>query len=224
MMDRLGYPFCLGRIFDVLEEDRGQYDAPRPIFWASGTAILIRREMLDRTGLLDEGLWAHWEEIDLCWRLQLAGGGIYSVPASVIHHHSGWTLGSDRFLKLYLNHRNSLIVLIKHTGPFRLLWLLPQRAALEALTVAYGLLRLDWKRPAAVLCAFFWLGSHPGALWRGRRASRLLQRIPRREVEGRMYRRALVFQHFLRGVRSAGQLAPPAGAPTQKPAPAAGMP
>ena len=142
-MDLLGYPFCLGRVFDELEEDRGQYDEPAPIFWASGSAILIRREFLTTTGLLDEVLWAHWEEIDLCWRIQLAGGGLSSVPSSVIYHHSGWTLPPEHFKKMYLNHRNSLVVLIKNSSLSRLAWALPIRLAMEVLTVLRGLARLE---------------------------------------------------------------------------------
>ncbi len=206
LMDLFGYPFCLGRIFDEMEEDLGQYDAPRPIFWASGSAILIRREVLERTGLLDESLWMHWEEIDLCWRIHLAGGEISSVPASVIYHHSGWTLSASRFKKLYLNHRNSLFVTIEHSAWRRLLWMLPLRAGMEMLTILYGLVRLEWKRPAAVAGALVWVATHPLTLWRGRRASRRIRRVPCREVERRMYAGSVVYQHFVRGVRRASEL------------------
>ena len=206
MMDLLGYPFCLGRVFEDLEEDLGQYDTPRPIFWASGSAILIRRDFLGGTGLLDEVLWAHWEEIDLCWRIHLAGGHISSVPSSVIYHHSGWTLPPESLKKMYLNHRNSLIVAIKHGSPGRLAWALPVRLGMEALTVLRGVVRLEWKRPLAVVGALAWIVAHPGALWRGRRASRRLRRVPYREVEGKMYRGAVVYRHFARRVRRASEL------------------
>ncbi len=206
MMDRFGYPFCLGRVFDHLEEDLGQYDAPASIFWASGSAVLIRREVLEGVGLLDEVLWAHWEEIDLCWRIQLAGGRIASVPSSVIYHHSGWTLPPDSLKKMYLNHRNSLVVGIKNSSLRRLAWTAPVRLGMEALTVLRGLVRLEWKRPLAVVGALAWIIAHPLPVWRGRRASRRLRRVPYREVEGRMYSGSVVFHHFIRGVRRASDL------------------
>lgn len=206
LMDMFGYPFCLGRIFDEQEEDLGQYDTPRPIFWASGTAFMIRREVLGRTGLLDEVLWAHWEEIDLCWRIHLAGGDISSVPSSVIYHHSGWTLPPARLKKMYLNHRNSLIVVIQHSSLRRLLWAFPLRLGLEVVTILQGLVRFEWKRPLAAAGALAWLATHPLTLWRGRRASGRIRRVPFREVERRMYAGSVVYQHFVKGVWRAKEL------------------
>lgn len=206
LMDLFGYPFCLGRIFDDMEEDRGQYDAPRPIFWASGSAILIRREALARTGLLDEVLWMHWEEIDLCWRIHLAGGAISSVPSSVLYHHSGWTLPPASLKKMYLNHRNSLIVVIKHSSLRRLLWAFPLRLGMEVLTILQGLIRLEWKRPLAAAGALAWGITHPLTLWRGRRASRRIRRVPFQEVERRMYAGSVVYRRFVKGVKRASEL------------------
>ncbi len=151
-------------------------------------------------------LWAHWEEIDLCWRIHLAGGHISSVPASVIYHHSGWTLPPESLKKMYLNHRNSLIVAIKNGSLRRLAWALPVRLGMEALTILRGVVRREWKRPLAVVGALVWIAAHPGALWRGRRASGRLRRVPYREVERKMYRGAVVYRHFARGVRRASEL------------------
>ena len=91
-MDKFGYPFARGRIFDSTEVDSGQYDTPEQIFWATGTCLCIRQEAYFEVGGLDEDFFAHMEEIDLCWRLQRAGHEIWVAPASTIYHVGGGTL------------------------------------------------------------------------------------------------------------------------------------
>ncbi|MGK2860738.1 MAG: glycosyltransferase family 2 protein, partial [Chitinophagaceae bacterium] len=83
-IDKYGYPFCKGRVFDTCEEDKGQYDQAEPIFWASGASLFIRSSAFQEMNGLDEYFFAHQEEIDLCWRLQIAGHKIYSCPSSVV--------------------------------------------------------------------------------------------------------------------------------------------
>ena len=95
-MDRLGYPFCRGRLFSTLEEDRGQYGTePMPVFWTSGACMLCRREAYIAAGGLDETFVAHQEEIDLCWRWQAAGHDLYVIPESVVYHWGGKSLSAD---------------------------------------------------------------------------------------------------------------------------------
>lgn len=91
-IDSLGYPFSRGRVFDELEEDKGQYDDAVPCFWASGAALFVRAEAYHEMGGLDEYFFAHQEEIDFCWRLQLAGYKVFVQPASVVYHIGGGTL------------------------------------------------------------------------------------------------------------------------------------
>ena len=91
-IDRFGYPFARGRVFDVCEEDHGQYDDASLIFWVSGAAMFIRSSVFHQVNGFDEYFFAHQEEIDLCWRMQLAGYRIYSCPASVVYHVGGGTL------------------------------------------------------------------------------------------------------------------------------------
>ena len=111
-IDYLGYPFCRGRILSAVERDEGQYDDRRDIFWASGAALCCRREVYVELGGLDEDFFAHMEEIDLQWRMQLAGWRIMVEPRSVVYHLGGGTLPiSSR--KVYLNHRNNLAMLFK---------------------------------------------------------------------------------------------------------------
>lgn len=111
-IDYLGYPFCRGRILSAVERDEGQYDTRRDIFWGSGAALCCRREVFFEMGGFDESFFAHMEEIDLQWRMQLAGYRIVVEPRSVVYHLGGGTLPvSSR--KIYLNHRNNLAMLYK---------------------------------------------------------------------------------------------------------------
>lgn len=110
-IDRYGYPFCRGRIMKRLETDHGQYDDPKDVFWATGACLMVRSEVYRQLGGLDERFFAHMEEIDLCWRMQLAGYKVTVVPESVVYHVGGGTLPSDSPFKLYLNFRNNLLML-----------------------------------------------------------------------------------------------------------------
>jgi len=113
-IDRFGYPFCRGRIFDALEEDRGQYDDSTELFWGTGACLLIRSHLWKTVGGLDEQFFAHMEEIDLCWRLKRMGHVILSVPSSRVYHVGGGTLERGHPMKTFLNFRNNLLLLYKN--------------------------------------------------------------------------------------------------------------
>ena len=113
-IDELGYPFCRGRIFDTLEEDRGQYNDETQIFWASGASFFIRKSIFEEVGGFDEDYFAHHEEIDLCWRIQNQGYKIYYSPNSKVYHLGGGTLSTMNSKKTFLNFRNSLFNLLKN--------------------------------------------------------------------------------------------------------------
>lgn len=119
-IDRYGYPFCRGRILNVLEEDRGQYDNIEPIFWATGACLCIKFSDYKNAGGLDGGFFAHMEEIDLCWRLQSRGKEIACVPASKVYHVGGASLNSESPRKTYLNFRNNLLMIYKNASPEKL--------------------------------------------------------------------------------------------------------
>lgn len=114
-IDRYGYPFCRGRLFATVEEDRGQYDEPIPIFWATGAALFIRLDDYRKAGGLDGSFFAHMEEIDLCWRLRLRGRQIVCIPQSRVYHVGGATLKKENPMKTLLNFRNNLVMLYKNT-------------------------------------------------------------------------------------------------------------
>ena len=110
-IDRYGYPFCRGRILKRLETDKGQYDQPEDVMWATGACLMVRSEVFRELGGLDERFFAHMEEIDLCWRMQLEGWKVTVVPSSVVYHVGGGTLPATSPFKLFLNFRNNLLML-----------------------------------------------------------------------------------------------------------------
>lgn len=141
-IDALGYPFSRGRIFDVCEKDNNQYNMAEPIFWASGAAMFIRSKLYHHLGGFDASFFAHQEEIDLCWRLQLAGYGIMACPQSVVYHVGAGTLPRGG-RKVYLNFRNNLIMLCKNLPWYEKIWKLPLRFGLDAVSAWKGLFTGD---------------------------------------------------------------------------------
>lgn len=113
-LDRNGYPYCRGRLFSTIEKDNGQYDNNSLIDWASGAALMIRREIFMEIGGLDPLFFAHMEEIDLCWRIRLTGKDIAVVPQAVVYHLGGGSLSSKDPQKTYLNFRNNLLMMYKN--------------------------------------------------------------------------------------------------------------
>ena len=111
LLDRYGYPFCRGRVMTMVEKDEGQYDTPADVFWISGACLMVRSRLWKLLGGLDDRFFAHMEEIDLCWRLQLAGYRVTVVPESVVYHIGGGTLPNDSPVKLRFNYRNNLLML-----------------------------------------------------------------------------------------------------------------
>lgn len=154
-IDSLGYPYCRGRIFDTVEEDNGQYDTIQPIFWATGAALMIRREAYWQVGGLDGRFFAHQEEIDLCWRLRSRGMGIVCIPGSVVYHVGGGTLPKENPRKTYLNFRNNMLLLYKNLPEKRLRRVMFLRFWLDALASLIFLLKGE-------------IGSFK-AVWKGRR-------------------------------------------------------
>ncbi len=113
-IDRFGYPFCRGRVLGRLEEDKGQYDEPTDVMWATGACLMVRSRVFEELEGLDERFFAHMEEIDLCWRMQLHGYKVTVVPESVVYHVGGGTLPASSPFKLKLNYRNNLLMLEKN--------------------------------------------------------------------------------------------------------------
>jgi hypothetical protein len=142
-IDRYGYPFCRGRIFDTVEEDHGQYDQPAEIFWATGAALCIRLQDYREAGGLDARFFAHMEEIDLCWRLRSRGRKLACVPESKVYHVGGATLKQGSPRKTYLNFRNNLLMLYKNLPEEELAKVLLVRGILDHIAMVQFWLKGD---------------------------------------------------------------------------------
>lgn len=198
-LDMFGFPFCRGRIFMTLEDDRGQYDEVCDLFWASGACCLLRQSALQQVGLLDVEFFAHMEEIDLNWRLHLARYRVVSVPSSVIRHQAGSTLHPDNPFKIYLNHRNSLVMMLKNYAPRTLWWILPGRLLLDAVAFCYRIFHFDFGRALAIVRAVLHVARHGRSIYLRRRASQKHRQVSDRELMQRIYRRSIVWDYFVAG-------------------------
>ena len=132
-MDKWGYLFCRGRIFNDLEEDKGQYDDDIEVFWASGGCLMVKADLYHKIGGLDKDLYAHMEEVDLCWRLKNAGYKIGYIGQSTVFHVGGSVISYGSPQKLFYNFRNNLVLLLKNEKASKLLWLMPLRLILDGI-------------------------------------------------------------------------------------------
>lgn len=153
MIDQFGYPFCRGRIFDTIEEDKGQYEHPTEIFWASGACLFIRSDIFNSFGGFDEDFFAHMEEIDLCWRIKNAGFKIMYCPSSTIYHVGGGTLHKSNPHKTFLNFRNNLFMLYKNLSDNSLFRVIYLRICLDGLAGFKFLFSLQLKNVIAIVDA-----------------------------------------------------------------------
>lgn len=211
-IDRLGYTFCRGRLFGTVEQDDGQYDTPTALFWACGSAMFLRRTAVTQVGPLDLDYFMHFEEIDLCWRLRLAGWRILSAPSSTIYHFAAQSLPPDTFLKVYLNHRNNMIALLKNLPARRLLPLLPVRVGLELVASLSYLAGRRWLATLAPLAGLAWILTHPGNIWRRRRHSRSLARTGGDGGDEGVFPGSALWHYHVRRRRTAAQLMGPVDA------------
>lgn len=152
-IDRNGFPYCRGRIFTECEIDSGQYDNPVTVFWASGAALMVRTSLYIESGGLDADFFAHMEEIDLCWRIQLAGWQIWSVPQSVVYHLGGGSLPAENPRKTYLNFRNNLLLLHKNLPAKEGRIKLFKRRLIDSLAWLRFVMAFDFKNANAILKA-----------------------------------------------------------------------
>lgn len=152
-IDRYGYPYCRGRLFDTVERDNGQYDDVCRVFWATGAAMMVRSSVFRSAGGFDERFFAHMEEVDLCWRMAARGGEIYVVPQSRVYHVGGATLNKSNPRKTFLNFRNNLLMLYKNLPQDELCRVMCVRALLDYVAAFKFLLAGGWGDFKAVLQA-----------------------------------------------------------------------
>ncbi|MCO5236143.1 MAG: glycosyltransferase family 2 protein [Chitinophagaceae bacterium] len=192
-IDAYGYPFCRGRIFDVCEEDHGQYNNAAPIFWASGCAFFVRPEVFHQLHGFDGFFFAHQEEIDLCWRMQSAGHQVFVCPSSVVYHVGGGSLPKGNPRKIYLNHRNSLIMLFRNYPPGERTWKIPLRLVLDGLSGFQQMIKGNRDYLWMVLKAHF-------SFYRWLIAAKDKRYFPknRHSILQGMYRGSIVWQYFVK--------------------------
>ena len=196
-LDRYGYPFCRGRIFETVERDDGQYDNPQEVLWATGAALMVRSSDYWAAGGLDGRFFAHNEEIDLCWRLRIRGRRIYCLPESFVYHVGGGTLPKSNPMKTFLNFRNNLTMLykclpdseLKHVMRWR--WFLDYLAAWEMLLLKRNL--GDFKAVCRARRAFRHWRRDFDQDRRDIQASRVGEKIPEQR------RFSLLWQYYRRG-------------------------
>ena len=143
-VDYLIFPFTRGRIFNTIEIDEGQYDDAKKIFWTSGVCFITKKDIFIELKGFDPSLFAHMEEIDYCWKCYLAGYECWVEPQSIVYHHGGKTLKYESPKKTYLNHRNSMILLLTNYQLSLSLFLFPIRVVLEVLSSIYDLIQLKF--------------------------------------------------------------------------------
>lgn len=198
-MDRYAFPFARGRIFESGENDNGQYNDSVQIFWASGTACILRREVYEQVGLFDEHFFAHMEEIDFDWRAQLAGWNIAVVPDAVVYHHSGYTLPPESPFKKYLNQRNSIFMLLSNYRLPRAVFRGIERFLLDIMAFGFTLWSKDWARAKGIMKAWLWIWSHPGVIKRKRKQVKQIRRRSDLEMDERLYSASIALEyHILR--------------------------
>jgi GT2 family glycosyltransferase len=202
-VDKYGYPFCRGRIFDHIENDNGQYDTRIDIFWSSGACMIVRSGAWRRCGGLDDDFFAHMEEIDLCWRFHLAGFRVTCIPDSVVYHIGGGVLPYDSEYKTYLNFRNNLYLLYKNLPDNKLHRILFVRKLLDG---AAALMFVFTRRKAnarAVWKAHIDYYKNIRSLKRKRKSVRDLIINP---TGRRLLNKSIVFRFYIKGEKTFSSL------------------
>jgi GT2 family glycosyltransferase len=152
-IDRLGYPYCRGRLFNHLEEDQGQYDEDKKIFWASGACFFVRKKDYESLGGFDQDFFAHMEEIDFCWRAFNQNLNVYSLYKTKVYHLGGGTLKPSP-QKTYLNFRNSLYLLLKNLPKKRRIRIF-ERMIWDGIAVLFFLTKLNFSNAFAIIRAHY---------------------------------------------------------------------
>lgn len=200
-IDRYGYPFCRGRVFQHLEEDKGQYNDSCEVFWATGACMFVRADLYLKHGGLDDSFFAHMEEIDFCWRMKNLGYKIYCCPRSEVYHIGGGTLPKSSSRKTYLNFRNNLSLLYKNLPSNRVFWIIAYRIVLDWVAAVKFLFGGGWADFWAVTRAHF-------AFYRRIHAIRQVRKTLHNHQVSQMYQRNIVFENFLKGKKTFTELDP----------------
>ncbi len=192
-LDKYGYPFTRGRIFFSSEKDKGQYDQKTEIFWASGVALMTRKEYFIKSGMFDPIYFLYMEEIDFCWRLKNLGFKIFVIPSSTVYHKTAATAGRNMIKKRFYEHRNNLLLLAKNYTLRDLVVLFPERMLLEYISFIYFLIKFDWESFFGQMWAHcsFWILLPKVLLKKRKRLKQVKYFAPQ------IYQKSVVFQYFI---------------------------
>ena len=196
-MDIYCFPFARGRIFSFQENDEGQYNNKEKCFWSSGTCFMVRRELFQKAGGFDESFFAHMEEIDLCWRLYAMGFEVWVEPDSVVYHKNALTLPMHSHKKYYLNHRNSLLMLLSNYSIKNIFLIGIPRLILEKIACLYSILMLDWRHFTAILRSLFWIIFHPNVIMKKRKSFSKIRTITDKKIMENMMQSSIVIKYYL---------------------------
>mgnify|MGYP003683076769 CR=1 FL=1 len=189
-IDKYGYPYCRGRIFHTLEEDKNQYNDTKEIFWASGACLFIRKTVFQELQGFDEDFFAHQEEIDLCWRAFNLGYQTKYISESVVYHVGGATLNSTNPKKTYLNFRNSLCMLAKNLPKGTLFPIIFSRLVLDGIAGIQFLVQLKFKHVLAILKAHFHFYA---------RLPKMLKKRGKKQQKKYFQHKSIVISYFVKG-------------------------
>lgn len=203
-IDKYGYPFCHGRLFDVLEKDEGQFDRDYPIFWASGAALVIRKPLFEKLAGFDESFEFHMEEIDLCWRLQQMGHQVWYCHRSTVYHLGGGSLPVDSPRKTYYNFRNNLTMLAKNLHSKGLLSVMATRILLDEIATAQFALKGRFRAAYQVQKSFFAFIGRISGIMRYRKQTK--DTLSRTITLPGYYPKSIVWAHFVKNIRHSGKL------------------
>ena len=202
-IDRYGYPFCRGRIFDKIEKDNGQYDSQIDIFWASGACMIVRSDAWKRCGGFDSDFFAHMEEIDLCWRFNKAGFRVSYIPESVVYHVGGGSLPYDSPFKTYLNFRNSLFLLYKNLPDNELHTIMFARRLLDGMAALRFLLSGNFRSFKSVWRAHMDYYKNIRDLKKKRE---MVKKLEVNKFPVQILNKSIVFEFYLKGNRTFSSL------------------
>lgn len=195
-IDKYGYPFCRGRILNIVEKDSGQYDSGIDVFWSSGACMIVRSDAWKKCGGFDASFFAHMEEIDLCWRFHKAGYRVHFLPESVIYHVGGGTLPYNSPMKTYLNFRNSLFLLYKNLPDDKLSDILFKRRLLDGLAAIYFLFKGSLSSFRAVWRAHM---DYYKALEALREKRKLVSKLEVAHHNESLLNKSIVFEFYIKG-------------------------
>ena len=201
-LDLFCFPFARGRVFLNQEEDLGQYDNAKRCFWASGTAMIVRKDLFKAAGKFDETFFAHMEEIDLCWRFHAMGYEVWAEPRSVVYHKNAVSLPMHTHQKYYLNHRNSLLMLFGNYSIPVAFYVGFIRLILEFTALGYAIVKMDWNHVTGILRSLGWILIHPITILRKRSRFNQIRKMRDRDIMGAMTKTSVVLAHYLSGKKT----------------------